>query len=77
MSTWGNNDSGWGGGGTATADSGWGTNDNAGDQGWGTDAAANGNGGDSLGMENMDIGAGDGDHNAGGDRGCFNCGETG
>ncbi len=84
MSNWDNNGSGWGGG-TAVADSGWGGGDAiAADSGWdgpATNSNDNG-GGDSFGMENMDIGAGDGNDtgnagDTGGDRGCFNCGETG
>ncbi|SPQ20895.1 3302d475-c616-4072-a63d-5381d86d92d5 [Thermothielavioides terrestris] len=92
MSDWGNNNSGWDGP-AAPAGPAWahGPAANGGEwnDGFGT---ANGNddnwndgfavapGGDTFGMENMDLGANGGNEdaaNGGGDRACFNCGETG
>ncbi|KAL2133008.1 hypothetical protein VTI74DRAFT_979 [Chaetomium olivicolor] len=84
MSGWdNNNNSGWGPATDGAADNG-GWND-------GCSATANGkveewndgfapaSGDDTLGVENMNLGANDGESggNTGGDRACFNCGETG
>ncbi|KAJ4302407.1 hypothetical protein N0V88_002551 [Collariella sp. IMI 366227] len=93
MSGWENSNTGWTGGaaaadsGWAPADNGgkaaeWNDNVSVGAtakvEQW-NDGFAVASGGDTFGVESMTIGANDGDHggNAGGDRACFNCGETG
>ena len=82
-------DSGWGAAPATTGDS-WGaaTGGNASGHEWNTGGDTNAgewnnngagpaSGGDSFGMENIDIGADNGNDGAGGDRACFNCGEPG
>jgi hypothetical protein len=90
MSAWdsSNANSGWGGGGATAADSDWGGPVATADSGWDTGPTANGNtdnwdtngngaasGGDTLGMDTMNLNEDGG--NGGGDRACFNCGEQG
>ncbi|KAK4237767.1 hypothetical protein C8A03DRAFT_15701 [Achaetomium macrosporum] len=75
MSGFGNEND-WGGGGAATADPDWGTGPATNGPEWNDSFG----GGNSFGGENFNITSNGGNEdagNAGGDRACFNCGETG